>query len=65
MEPNSKVFKDQEFDLADLSLQKFCPELKNIKLEDTQYLSIFDLLDFQNEHFLNFDLTQKFSQPYV
>jgi hypothetical protein len=65
MEPNSKVFKDQEFDLADLSLQKFCPELKNIKLEDTQYLSIFDLLEFQNEHFLNFDLTQKFSQPYV
>ena len=65
MEPNSKVFKDQQFDLADLSLQKFCPELKNIKLEDTQYLSIFDQLDFKNEHFLNFDLTQKFSQPYV
>ena len=61
MEPNLKVFKDQQFDLADLSLQKFCPELKNIKLEDTQYLSIFDQLDFKNEHFLNFDLTQKFS----
>ena len=35
MEPKSKMYKDADFDLSDLSLQKFCPDLKNVKLEDT------------------------------
>lgn len=59
-----KMYRDAEFDIQDLSLQIFSPDLKNVRFEDTQYLNILNQVDFSEEEFFKFEFGQKFQQPY-